>query len=734
VVSGLQSIALTNWSELQYLRSSVIKALAIACFNLQFVLLHVGAATIPADIFDLGGTHFSPLAQITPGNIDYLQRAWVYHTGEKGRQFETTPVIAGGMMYLTSQNSRVIALEPESGKEIWAFDPHVKRTRENRGVSFWPGDGQRGARVFLGTGDGKLYALEAKTGHLAEEFGEHGVVDLRVGVADEFPKASYAITSPPAIYRNLVIVGPSTQESPSRGPSADPRAFDARSGKLIWRFHLVPHPGEPGNETWGPGGWRDRSGPSLWGNMSVDTERGLLFVPTGNPADSFYGADRKGTNLYANSVVALEADTGKLRWYFQMVHHDIFDFDVSGAPALITVKKDGIAIPAVAEITKMGLLFILDRNTGKPIFGVEERQVPASEVPGEEASPTQPFPLKPPPLARTSIDREDLSKRTPEAEKFCREQFDKYVHGSLYTPFGLKSTLVFPGAMGGGNWGGVAFDPALGYVFVNTTNMGNMGHMVPATPGSPSAYRNDSAYARFLDQEQYPCQRPPWGLLNAVSADSGDIVWQVPLGSYDDLGSDEYRHAGTPNVGGVIATAGGVVFIAATNDSRFRAFDSHTGKELWVARLEATGNATPATYMGRDGRQFVVIAAGGPAHLRNVGDTSQNSSDTIVAFALSSHKPSASQVNATALPPPVRTTAKSSRPVTVTASLPEGNGRAAVRRVCSHCHGVATFSGLRMERREWHAVISDMVQRGANGSPADIHAIEDYLSKYLGKN
>jgi quinoprotein glucose dehydrogenase len=222
--------------------------------------------------------------------------------------------------------------------------------------------------------------------------------------------------------------------------------------------------------------------------------------------------------------------------------------------------------------------------------------------------------------------------------------------------------------------------------------------------------------------------------LNAVNADSGDIVWQVPLGSYDDLGSDEYRHAGTPNVGGVIATAGGVVFIAATNDSRFRAFDSHTGKELWVARLEATGNATPATYMGRDGRQFVVIAAGGPAHLRNVGDTSQNSSDTIVAFALSSHKPSASQVNATALPPPVRTTANSSRPVTVTASLPEGNGRAAVRRVCSHCHGVATFSGLRMERREWHAVISDMVQRGANGSPADIHAIEDYLSKYLGKN
>jgi glucose dehydrogenase len=637
-------------------------------------------------------------------------------------------------MYLTSQNSHVIALQPETGKEIWNFDPRVARARENRGVSYWPGDEQRQPRILLSTGDGKLFALNAKTGKPEAEFGVNGIVDLTAGITDEFPKASYAITSPPAIFRNLVIVGPSTQEGPSRGPRSDPRAFDVRTGKLVWRFHTVPQPGEPGNETWGPDGWKDRTGPSLWGNMSVDTENGLLFLPTGNPADSFYGADRKGTNLYANCVIALEAATGKLRWYFQMVHHDIFDFDVSGAPALITVTQDGKKIPAVAEITKMGLLFILDRFTGKPIFGVEERKVPSSEVPGEEAWPTQPFPLKPPPLARTSIDREDLSKRTPEAEKYCREQFDKYVHGGLYTPFGLKPTLVFPGAMGGGNWGGVAFDPKLSYIFVNTSNMGNMGHMVPSPPGSPSAYRNDSAYARFLDQDRYPCQRPPWGLLNAVNADSGEIVWQVPLGGYDELGAEDYKRGGTPNVGGAISTAGGVVFIAATNDSRFRAFDSRTGKELWVAKLEATGNATPVTYLGRDGRQYVAVAAGGPAHLRNVGDTSHNSSDSIVAFTLSSEKPADSAVNASSSPEPAKSTAKPSIAKTADGALPEGEGRSVVVQVCSECHGTGTFSGFRMNRREWQTIVSDMVQRGASGTDAEMRAIVDYLSKHLGKN
>jgi glucose dehydrogenase len=693
------------------------------------------ASSVPAHLPDGRGTHYSSLAQITSENVSHLVRAWTYHTGEKGRQFETTPVVAAGVLYLTSQNSRVIALEPETGREMWTFDPHVTRARENRGVSYWPGDKQHAPRILLGTGDGRLIALDATTGELETGFGDNGVIHLRSKVADAYPKAAYSITSPPAIYRNLVIVGPSTQEGPSHGPSSDPRAFDVRTGKLVWRFHTVPEPGEPGNETWGADGWKDRAGPSLWGFITVDTERGLVFLPTGNPADSFYGGDRKGANLYANCVIALDAATGKLRWYYQMVHHDIFDYDVSGAPALIELTKDGKKISAVAEITKMGLLFILDRDTGKPVFGVEERRVPASDVPGEEAWPTQPFPLKPPPLSRTSISRDDISQRTPETERYCKEQFDKYVHGDLYTPFGLKPTLVFPGAMGGGNWGGVSFDPKLAYIFVNTTNMGGIGHIVPSPPGSAMPYRNESAYARFLDQNQYPCQKPPWGVLSAVNANSGDVAWQVPLGSDEELETATYRNAGTPNVGGSLATGGGLVFIGATNDSRFRAFDSRTGKELWTAKLDATGNATPMTYQGKNGMQYVVIAAGGPAHLRNVGDTSNNSADTLIAFSLPSGTRQEQDVTSKSLTTSRAPAQKVRAPAAATGgALPDGDGKQSVIKVCTRCHGVETFSRSRMSHQEWEATVADMVQRGATGSDTEIQAVINYLSKYLGNN
>lgn len=705
-------------------------------FALLGLYLAATTAVYPAssgapESLDPGATHYSPLKQITAENVNRLVRAWTYHTGEKGRQFETLPLVTGGLLYFTSQRSRVIALQPETGKEVWQYDPRASRARENRGVSYWPGDGQRQARVFLGTGDGLLIALNAKTGKPEAEFGDNGSLNLRSGIADAYPKAGYAITSPPAIFRNLIIVGPSTQEGPSRGPSGDPRAFDARTGKLVWRFHTVPQPGEPGNETWGPDGWKDRSGPSLWGPITVDTENGLVFLPTGNPADSFYGGDRKGTNLYANCVVALDAATGKLRWYYQMVHHDIFDYDVTGAPTLIQAKTNGRPTPAIAEITKMGLLFILDRATGKPVFGVEERPVPPSEVPGEEAWPTQPFPLKPPPLARTTISRAELSKRTPETERFCAELFDKYVHGDMYTPFGLRPTLVFPGAMGGGNWGGVSFDPKLAYVFVNTTNMGGLGHIVPSPPGSPMPYRNETAYARFLDQDQYPCQQPPWGELSAVDTNSGDIAWRVPLGGYE-FENKAYRNGGTPNVGGSIATAGGVLFIAATNDSRFRAFDSRSGKLLWVTQLDATGNATPVTYQGRNGKQYVAIAAGGPAHLRNVGDNSNNISDSLIAFALGSGNPPEPSVMSNTAPNRQRAAQRSRTASTgPDVPLPDAEGKQLVVRVCASCHGIGTFSRSRMSRQEWQAVVADMVQRGATGTDAEMRAVIDYLSKYL---
>ena len=673
---------------------------------------------------DPGGMRYSPLTQITTRNVSRLRRAWTYHTGERGRQFESTPIVVGNVMYLSTQTSRVVALEPETGKELWSFDPKVRRPREHRGVAFWPGDGKMPPRILFGTGDGRLMALDAKTGKPSMDFGDNGQVNLREGVADAYPTSGYAITSPPAIFGDLAIIGPSTPEGPGLGPSGDPRAFDVRTGKQVWRFHTVPHPGEPGQETWGPEGWRNRSGPSAWGLIHVDTERGLVLLSTGNPADSWYGGDRKGSNLYANSVLAIDAATGKLRWHYQTVHHDIFDYDVPGGPALIEVMKDGQRKPAVAQITKMGLLFILDALTGTPMFGVEERPVPQSDIPGEEAWPTQPFPIKPPPLSRTTIRRDELAARTPESQRYCTELFDSLKIGDMYTPYGSKTTLVFPGAMGGGNWGGVSFHPKLGYVFVNTSNMGGIGHLVPSAPGAPVPIRNESGYARFLDQQRYPCQKPPWGELSAVSTQTGEIVWKVPLGNFDELASQGMKNTGTPNVGGPIVTAGELVFIAATNDAKLRAFDARNGKELWTGLLDATGNATPITYLGRDRQQYVVIAAGGPAHLRNVGDTSQDNADTLVAFSLNGREPDPVRIS--------RRPPATSVPVAAAqADLPEAEGKPLVTRMCTACHGAGTFAAVRMSREEWQAEVNDMVARGARGTETEIRQVTDYLARHL---
>jgi glucose dehydrogenase len=701
-------------------------------FAVLVVLAVSTANAASTDLADGSAMQYSSLGQITARNVNHLVRSWTYHTGEKGRQFETTPLFAGGLLYISTQNANVIALEPETGKEVWKYDSHETRGKDHRGVAYWPGDGSVGPRILLGTGDGRLIALDAQKGTPAPDFGDNGTVNLRTGVADRYPNASYSVTSPPAIYKNLAIVAPSTQEGPSHGPSGDPRAFDVRTGKLAWRFHTVPQPGEPGNETWGPDGWKERAGPSAWGRIVVDHERGVAFVAVGNPADSFYGADRKGTDLYANSIVALDAETGKLRWYFQMTHHDIFDYDVTGSPALVTVELNGNKIPAIAEITKMGLLFVLNRETGKPMYGVEERPVPPSKIPGEGAWPTQPFPLKPPPLSRTSLARDELTKRTPEAESYCRAQYDKYTQGGLYTPFGLEPTLTFPGAMGGGNWGGVSFDPEVQYIFVNTTNMGNIGRMAATPPGSPMPYKNESAYARFLDNEGYPCQQPPWGELTAINTRTGEIAWKVPLGSFEELEAQGEKNWGTPNVGGLLSTGGGLVFIGATNDSRFRAFDSLTGTELWRTKLEATANSTPTTYLGRDGKQYVVVAAGGPDHLRNVGNNAKNISDTLAAFALSDKgfsEPDTSGNDQNISPVTPRATGPSIPPV-----LPDGPEKQALVKVCSKCHGLETFSHSRMTREEWKNTINDMVQRGASGSPRELQTILDYLSNNLGSN
>ncbi|HKW61424.1 MAG TPA: pyrroloquinoline quinone-dependent dehydrogenase [Candidatus Acidoferrum sp.] len=593
---------------------------------------------------DSGGTRFSSLQQISRSNVKRLKRTWTYHMGEGDRggnetdrhhvaPFESTPLVIDGVLYFSTPSNRVIALDAESGKEIWQFDPQAghagqREFFQHRGVSYWQNKNGSDRRILFGTFDGRLIALDAKTGKPCADFGTDGTVNLRAGVADAFPGAEYSVTSPPAIYQDLAITGAAVPEYPSRGPIGVVRAFDVRSGKLVWTFHTIPEPGEMGHETWQEDGWQNRTGANVWSIMSVDTENGLVFLPIGSASYDFYGADRKGMDLFANSLVALDAATGKLRWYFQMVHHDIWDYDMPAQPVLISVRRDGQQIPAVAQVTKMGFVFILDRLTGKPLFPVEERKVPESTVPGEQAWPTQPFPLKPPPLVRQTLSEDDITEVTKESHEYCAEMARSLKTRGMYTPYGLELTLVMPGTLGGGNWSGGAFDETSGYLFVNANEFGAVGAMLPQADGAPEKYRRgskDGEYARFWDNNQWPCQKPPWGTLNAVDVNKGEIIWKVPLGAMDGL----KEKTGTPNLGGAIVTASGLVFIGATMDSRFRAFDTKTGEELWATELEASAHATPTTYLGKKtGKQFVVIAAGGGGYFKG------KVSDALAAFAL----------------------------------------------------------------------------------------------------
>jgi quinoprotein glucose dehydrogenase len=583
---------------------------------------------------DPSGGRFSPLAQITPANVSKLQVAWTYHmnptpnAGGRVGTSTTTPLVVKNVLYLGTPYGRVVALDATSGKQIWAYQLPGSDQPPFRGVSYWPGDGKIKPRIIFGSAQGRLIALDAKTGEPARGFGADGVVDTKTPeIMNGLPNAYYGYSSPANIYKSLAIIGSRVQEAPSKGAAGDVRAWDVRTGKLVWTFHSIPRPGEKFHETWEDDGWQQRSGVNVWNMLTVDDKRGIAYLPFGAPTFDRYGGDHKGANLFSDSLVAVEAATGKYLWHFQAVHHDIWDYDLDTPPVLLEVNKDGKHIPAIAVMNKDALLYILNRVTGAPVFGINEEPVPPSPLAGEIASPTQPVPVKPPQLARASFSLDEVANLTSEQHAACQGMIDKdHLTGSKrFEPIPADHAIIrFPGGEGGPEWAGGAFDPKLGLFIVNTNNFGYIEKLVQ----QPNGEWNMTS-GRFVDRKSnLYCQNPPWGMLTAVNVNTGDIAWQVNLGVSDNLPEDK-KNTGRPSNGGPIVTAGGVTFIGGTDDQRFRAFDSKTGKELWTTKLDYFAHATPITYQGKDGRQYVAVVATGGSYL-----ASPSGGDSLMVYAL----------------------------------------------------------------------------------------------------
>jgi quinoprotein glucose dehydrogenase len=595
---------------------------------------------------DESHARFSPLTEITPANVAKLRQVWRYHMRPAGTAGETipmpdsvpakfrtgfspseaTPLVVKGVMYLATPYKRVVALDAATGKERWVFELPGNDQPSTRGVAYWPGGKGAGARIVFGTRTGKLFALDAATGQPAAGFGTGGAVNMKTPEVMNGTRGPLGMSSPPAIYRDIIITGSRVQEMPVKGPAGDVRGWDARTGKLLWTFHTIPQPGEPNFGTWEGDSWRNRSGANVWTFTLVDDKRGIAYLPVGAPTFDRWGGDRKGQNLYGNSIVAVEAATGKYLWHFQTVHHDIWDVDLPSA-TLIEVRRGGRTIPAIAVMNKTAIMFILDRVTGKPLYDVREVAVPTdTDVPGEQPWPTQPMPVTPPPLARLSYAASDLIDGPPAHRAACEKLVaDLTVAPSrTFQPLRADSAInFFPGSLGGVDWGGGAFDRGSGLYVININNLASPQQLALQPDGS---WGMKAGYAYFQDSETgLPCQKGPWGELVAVNVDTGKIAWRKVLGTNTD---PAFAANGVISAGGPITTASGLTFIGATRDATIRGFETKSGALLWSAPLPASNYGTPMTYRAADGRQMLAAVATG-------GFASQPAtSDQVVAFAV----------------------------------------------------------------------------------------------------
>ncbi len=683
------------------------------------IILAAGAATVCSYAADTNwpayggspeGTRYSPLKQINKANVAQLKEAWRYDTADGAGASQTQPIMVDGVLYGITPKHKTVAIDAATGKRLWQFDSGMEGNSPNRGLVYWSDAQGKNRRIFAGVRS-YLYALDATTGKPIPEFGNAGRIDLREGLGRTTDGVSIVLTTPGVIYKDLLILGGRMPEALPSAPG-DVRAFDVRTGKMRWQFHTIPHPGELGFDTWPKEGWTYAGSANNWAGMAVDAKRGIVFVPTGSSASDFYGADRLGDNLFANSLVALKAETGERIWHFQAVKHDIWDRDFPSPPTLVTVQRDGRKIDAVAQTSKQGWLYLFDRATGKPLFPMEARAFPASDVPGEQAAKTQMVPLKPAPFARQQLTAEGLTKRTPEVAEWAKQRFAGFRSNGQFVPFTTtQETVIFPGFDGGAEYGGSAFDPDTGLLYVNANDVawtsslvangaastakstylsqcavchgdqlqgsppqfpalrdmtGRTAEQLTATirqgsgrmPPFPAINAKDleglvkfllsgetkeglnaaettgpkyrfTGYHKFLDPDGYPAVAPPWGTLNAINLNTGEYAWKVPLGEYPELAAQGIRDTGSENYGGPVVTAGGLVFIAATNfDKKLRAFDKATGKLLWEATLPFSANATPITYTVA-GKQYVVIYASGGKDKRGTP-----TGGVYVAFAL----------------------------------------------------------------------------------------------------